>query len=111
MMVAHSKCNRQEECLEYWRQLVCVDGIGDVRINLETYHCAIKSAIVMCKWDEVGAILDMMKVIRGVKQVTSIRVSRIRSFKSSSHYSVVDCLAWAVMIASCFPFCHIPLCV
>lgn len=84
MMVAHSKCNKHEECLEYWRQLVCVDGIGDVRINLETYHCAIKSAIVMCKWDEMGAILDMMKVSREVKQVTSKRVSSIPSFKSDS---------------------------
>lgn len=62
MMLAHSKAGLYEESLDYWRQLVCVDGIGEVKIHIETYHCALKSAVAVCQWDEVEAILDMMKV-------------------------------------------------
>ena len=64
MMLAHAKANLYEESLDYWRQLVCVDGLGEVKIHIETYHCALKSAVVVCQWDEVEAILDMMKVRR-----------------------------------------------
>ncbi|CAM9775006.1 unnamed protein product, partial [Laminaria digitata] len=64
MMLAHAKADLYEESLDYWRQLVCFDGIGEVKIHIETYHCALKSAVVVCQWDEVEAILDMMKVKR-----------------------------------------------
>ena len=84
MMVAFSKSDRHEECLEYWRQLVCVNGIGDVRINLETYHCAIKSAVVMCQWDEVGAILDVMKVRREARSDAGIKVVASAAVAASS---------------------------
>lgn len=62
MMLAHSKADLHEESLVYWRQLVCLDGVGQVEIDLSTCQIALKSAVVTSRWDEVGTIAEMLEV-------------------------------------------------
>lgn len=62
MMLAHSKAGLHEESLGYWRQLVCLDGVGQVTIEPATCNSALKSAVVSNQWDEVETIADMLKV-------------------------------------------------
>lgn len=66
MMLAHSKADLHEESLNYWRQLVCVDGVGKVRIDPATCENAMKSAVACNQWDEVETIAKMLKVGRSV---------------------------------------------
>lgn len=61
-MLAHAKADRHEESLGYWRQLVCLDGVGEVAIAPNTCQAALKSAVVCNQWDEVDTIADMLKV-------------------------------------------------
>jgi len=65
MMLAHSKADLHEESLGYWRQLVCLDGVGQVAIDPPTCTSALKSAVVCNQWDEVETIADMLKVRLG----------------------------------------------
>ncbi|CBJ29284.1 pentatricopeptide repeat-containing protein, putative [Ectocarpus siliculosus] len=67
MMLAHSKADLHEESLAYWRQLVCLDGVGGVAIDLETCRSALRSAIVSDHWDEVDTIVGML---RGKREAT-----------------------------------------
>ena len=62
MMLAHSKADLHEESMDYWRQLVCLDGVGLVEIDPPTCESALKSAVVSNQWDEVETIADMLKV-------------------------------------------------
>lgn len=62
MMLAHSKADLHEESLGYWRQLVCLDGVGPVAIDPPVCESALKSAVVCNQWDEVETIADMLKV-------------------------------------------------
>lgn len=62
IMLAHSKADLHEESLGYWRQLVCLDGVGQVAIDPPTFTSALKSAIACNQWDEVETIADMLKV-------------------------------------------------
>lgn len=62
MMVMLLKEGRAEEALEYWRQLVCVNGLNEMRITPETYNLAIKCAAWAGNVDEMEAVIDMMEV-------------------------------------------------
>lgn len=62
MMVMLMKHGRAEECLKYWRQLVCVNGLNGVVINPETYNFAIKCTCAVDNLDEMEAVLEMMEV-------------------------------------------------
>ncbi len=62
MMLAHSKADLHEETLGYWRQLVCLDGVGQVMIDPPTCTSALKSAVACNEWDEAETIADMLKV-------------------------------------------------
>ncbi|CAM9868730.1 unnamed protein product [Pylaiella littoralis] len=61
MMVMLMKHGRAEECLKYWRQLVCVNGLNGVVINPETYNFAIKCTCAVDNLDEMEAVLEMME--------------------------------------------------
>lgn len=63
-MLAHAKADRHEESLGYWRQLVCLDGVGEMAITPATCQAALKSAVVCNQWEEVETIADMLKVNR-----------------------------------------------
>ncbi|CAN0182648.1 unnamed protein product, partial [Ectocarpus fasciculatus] len=60
MMLAHAKADLHEESLAYWRQLVCLDGVGGVAIDPATCRVALKSMIVSDQWDEVDTIVGML---------------------------------------------------
>lgn len=62
MMLANTKAERYDECLAYWRQLVCVEGIGEVKIKAATYNTALKSAVATGQLDEMEHILALMQV-------------------------------------------------
>lgn len=62
MMLAHSKADLHEQSLTYWRQLVCLEGVGQMEIDLPTCQGALKSAVVTNQWDEVGTIAEMLQV-------------------------------------------------
>lgn len=62
MMVVLMKDGRTEECLEYWRQLVCVNGLNSVVIHPETYNFAIKCTATVGNLGEMEAVLAMMEV-------------------------------------------------
>ncbi|CBJ29283.1 conserved unknown protein [Ectocarpus siliculosus] len=61
VMVALRNACQHEECLACWRELVLLDGLGDVKLNGKTYNLALTSAVKMERWDEMEAILDMMQ--------------------------------------------------
>lgn len=61
-MVTLGEANKPEEVLEYWRQLVCVQGVGGVDIRPETFFLTLRSAAKMNAWDEVECIIGMMQV-------------------------------------------------
>lgn len=62
MMVMLMKDGRTEECLAYWRQLVCINGLNGVAIRPETYNFAIKCTSTVSNLDEMEAVLAMMEV-------------------------------------------------
>lgn len=62
MMLMLMKDGNPEECLEYWRQLVCVQGLNGVDISLETYNFAVKCTMALGNLDEMEAVVDMMQV-------------------------------------------------
>lgn len=62
-MTTLSGAKRSEEVLEYWRQLVCVRGVGGLEIRPETFFLTLRSAVKVKAWDEVEAILGMMQVL------------------------------------------------
>ncbi|CAB1117523.1 unnamed protein product [Ectocarpus sp. CCAP 1310/34] len=66
MMSILMKAGKAEECLEYWRQLVCVHGFNGVVIHPETYNLAIKCTMVVGNQDEMEAVLAMMEAQRVV---------------------------------------------
>ncbi|CAM9917838.1 unnamed protein product [Pylaiella littoralis] len=91
MMLAHSKADLHEESLVYWRQLVCLDGVGQVEIDLSTCQVALKSAVATSRWDEVGTIAEMLEG-RGAAATDhtyklAIAACRKRSGTSSPDYS------------------------
>lgn len=59
--------SRSKELLDYWRQLVCMRGVGGLDIKPETFFLALRSAVKVKAWDEVEAILGMMQVQRMYK--------------------------------------------
>lgn len=62
VMVALRNADRHDECLECWRELVLLDGLGDVKVNDKTYNLALRSTAKAGRWEEMGAVLDMMQV-------------------------------------------------
>ena len=62
MMVVLLEHGRVDECLEYWRQLVCVKGINGVEISPETYNFAIKCTASTFDLDEMEVVVEMMHV-------------------------------------------------
>ncbi|CAM9603558.1 unnamed protein product, partial [Hapterophycus canaliculatus] len=64
IMLAHAKANLHEESLGYWRQLVCLDGVGEMAIAPATCQAALKSAVVCNQWEEVETIAALLKVHR-----------------------------------------------
>lgn len=62
MMLILMKAGKAKECLEYWRQLVCVHGFNGVVIQPATYNLAIKCTMVVDNQDEMEAVLAMMEV-------------------------------------------------
>lgn len=63
VMVTLSEAERSEEVLEYWRQLVCLQGVSGVDIKPETFFLSLRNAAKANLWDEVEAIIGMMQVI------------------------------------------------
>lgn len=61
-MVALRNASQHEECLACWRELVLLDGLGDVKLDGRTYNLALTSAVKTERWDEMEAIFDMMQV-------------------------------------------------
>lgn len=61
MMVVLLAHGRVDECLEYWRQLVCVKGINGVQISPETYNFAIKCTASTFDLDEMEVVVGMMQ--------------------------------------------------
>ncbi|CAM9748373.1 unnamed protein product [Ectocarpus sp. 12 AP-2014] len=61
VMVALRNASQHEECLACWRELVLLDGLGDVRLDGRTYNLALSSAVKTERWDEMEAIFDMMQ--------------------------------------------------
>jgi len=61
-MVTLSEAERSEEVLEYWRQLVCLQGVSGVDIKPETFFLSLRNAAKANLWDEVEAIIGMMQV-------------------------------------------------
>lgn len=62
VMVALRNADRHDECLECWRELVLLDGLGDVKVNDKTYNLALRSTAKAERWEEMGVVLDMMQV-------------------------------------------------
>ena len=62
MMLAHSKAGLHEESLGYWRQLVCLDGVGKAVISPPMCEAALTSAVVTNHWCEVETIAGMLRV-------------------------------------------------
>lgn len=62
MMVLLIKDGRPDESLEYWRQLVCVNGLNDMAITPATYNLAIKCATSANNLAEMEAVVEMMEV-------------------------------------------------
>lgn len=62
MMVTLGEAGKPEELLEYWRRLVCVQGIDGLGIRPETFYLALRTAVKIKAWDEVEAIIGMMQV-------------------------------------------------
>lgn len=61
-MVTLGEAGRSEEVLEYWRQLVCVQGMSGVDIRPDTYFLTLRNAVKVKAWDEVESIIGMMQV-------------------------------------------------
>ncbi|CAN0492971.1 unnamed protein product, partial [Ectocarpus sp. 12 AP-2014] len=61
VMVALRNASQHEECLACWRELVLLDGLGDVKLDGRTYNLALTSAVKTERWDEMEAIFDMMQ--------------------------------------------------
>lgn len=61
-MVLLLKDGHADESLDYWRQLVCVNGLNDVAISPETYNLAIKCATRADDLEEMEAVVEMMEV-------------------------------------------------
>lgn len=57
-----SEAERSEEVLEYWRQLVCLQGVGGVDIKPETFFLSLRNAAKANLWEEVETIIGMMQV-------------------------------------------------
>lgn len=66
-MVAFRKASQHEGCLSCWRELVLLDGLGDVKLDERTYNLALGSAVKAERWEEVEAIFDMMEVGENVQ--------------------------------------------
>ena len=62
MMVVLLQHGRLDECLEYWRQLVCIRGVNGVEISPETYNFAIKCTASTSDLDEMEVVVGMMHV-------------------------------------------------
>lgn len=62
VMVTLGEAGKPEELLEYWRRLVCVQGIDGLDIRPETFYLALRTAVKIKAWDEVEAIIGMMQV-------------------------------------------------
>lgn len=65
-MVALRNGSHHEECLCCWRELVLLDGLGDVALDGRTYNLALLSAVKAERWEEMEAIFDMMQVGMGL---------------------------------------------
>ncbi|CAM9808957.1 unnamed protein product [Ascophyllum nodosum] len=61
VMVAFRNAERNHDCLSCWRELVLLNGLGDVVINDKTYNLALRVAVKIQQWDEMEVILDMMQ--------------------------------------------------
>lgn len=62
VMVALMNGSHHEECLCCWRELVLLDGLGDVALDEKTYNLALSSAVKAGRWEEMESIFDMMQV-------------------------------------------------
>lgn len=51
-----------EECLDYWRQLVCVNGVNGTKISPNTFNIALKASAMLNNLEEAEVIIDMMQV-------------------------------------------------
>ena len=61
-MLALRNGSHHEECLCCWRELVLLDGLGDVALDGRTYNLALSSTVKAERWEEMEAIFDMMQV-------------------------------------------------
>ncbi|CAN0008514.1 unnamed protein product, partial [Scytosiphon promiscuus] len=74
VMVTLGEAGKSEEVLEFWRQLVCLQGIEGVSIRPETFYLAMRHAVKVKAWDEdAGKPLDekVHNVLLGRRQDVS----------------------------------------
>lgn len=69
VMVALRNADRHDECLECWRELVLLDGLGDVKINDKTYNLVLRATAKAGRWEEMDVVLDMMQVCYAARGV------------------------------------------
>lgn len=62
MMSLLLKKGLPHESLEYWRRLVCVDGLNGMVISPKTYNLAIKCSAMADNLEEMEAVVAMMEV-------------------------------------------------
>lgn len=63
VMVTLGEAGKSEELLDFWRQLVCLQGIEGVSIRPDTFFLAMRHAVKVKAWDEVEAIIGMLQVL------------------------------------------------
>lgn len=63
VMIAFKQHGRHDDLLALWRELVLMDGLGNVDINGRTCNMVLKAAVKTQRWQEVEGILDLMKVL------------------------------------------------
>lgn len=80
-MVALRNGSKHEECLACWRELVLLDGLGDVKLDERTYNLALGSAVKAERWEEVEAIFDMMEVSGNVYKVYPSKHANVCSIR------------------------------
>ena len=58
-MEAFRSAGRHEDCLACWRELVVLDGLGDVIVNEKTYNLALRSAVKAERWEEMLSLIHI----------------------------------------------------
>eukprot|EP00903_Cladosiphon_okamuranus_P014057 g13065.t2 len=80
MMLLLMKEGRPDDSLDYWRRLVCVNGLNGVAISHKTYNLAIKCATRAGNLEELEAVVEMMET-QGIGPTETAYVSALSGFE------------------------------